>query len=196
MLLKSMDGVENYLKFTGETGEDFEGGWLPTLDTNLKVTKENKVLFKMYEKETCSKQTIHKKSAMGENIKSQILSQDLIRRLLNTSEDLSNEYREHVVDEYGKKILNSGYTREQAIRILVNGIKGYENKRRRRIKEGEGLEQQPKNPDQEDTGRNSSPNQPGSKERKTMPTPTPSPVENNQGETRRARMILSRLKSR
>ena len=139
VLLKSMDGVENYLKFTGETGEDFEGGWLPTLDTNLKVTKENKVLFKMYEKETCSKQTIHKKSAMGENIKSQILSQDLIRILLNTSEDLSKEYREHVVDEYGKKILNSGYTREQAIRILVNGIKGYENKRRRRIKEGRRL---------------------------------------------------------
>ena len=139
VLLKSMEGVENYLKFTGETGEDFEGGWLPTLDTNLKVTKENKVLFKMYEKETCSRQTIHKKSAMGENIKSQILSQDLIRRLLNTSEDLSKEYREHVVDEYGKKILNSGYTREQAIRILVNGIKGYENKRRRRIKEGRRL---------------------------------------------------------
>ena len=139
VLLKSMEGVENYLKFTGETGEDFEGGWLPTLDTNLKVTKENKVLFKMYEKETCSKQTIHKKSAMGENIKSQILSQDLIRRLLNTSEDLSKEYREHVVDEYGKKILNSGYTREQAIRILVNSIKGYENKRRRRIKEGRRL---------------------------------------------------------
>ena len=46
-----MEGVENYLKFTGETGEDFEGGWLPTLDTNLKVTKENKVLFKMYEKD-------------------------------------------------------------------------------------------------------------------------------------------------
>ena len=62
VLLKSMEGVENYLKFTGETGEDFEGGWLPTLDTNLKVTKENKVLFKMYEKETCSKQTIHKLS--------------------------------------------------------------------------------------------------------------------------------------
>ena len=132
------------------------------------------------------------KSAMGENIKSQILSQDLIRRLLNTSEDLSKEYREHVVDEYGKKILNSGYTREQAIRILVNGIKGYENKRRRRIKEG----RRPKNPDQEDTGRNSSPNQPGSKERKSMPTPTPSPVESNRGITRRARMKRSKLESR
>ena len=112
---------------------------LPTHDTILKVTRDNKVVFKMYEKETCSKQTIHKKSAMGENMKNQILSQDLIRRLMNTSEDLDKEYREQVVDDYAKKILNSGYSRDQTIRILVNGIKGYENKRRRRIKEGRRL---------------------------------------------------------
>ena len=75
-------------------------------------------------------------------------------------------------------------------------LKGMRTKEGGGSRKGEGLEQQPKNPDQEDTGRNSSPNQPGSKERKTMPTPTPSPVENNQGITRRARMKRSKLESR
>ena len=41
-----MMGAESYLSFTVESGEDFEGGWLPTLDTNLKVNKANQVQFK------------------------------------------------------------------------------------------------------------------------------------------------------
>ena len=71
-------------------------------------------------------------SAMGENNKQQILSQDLIRRLLNTSELLEKEYREEVVDRYAMKIQNSGFTKEQTLKIIINGIKGYEGKRKRR----------------------------------------------------------------
>ena len=44
VLMKSMEDVEDYLRFTGETGEDFKGGWLPTLDTNLKMTRDNTYL--------------------------------------------------------------------------------------------------------------------------------------------------------
>ena len=70
--------------------------------------------------------------AMGENNKQQILSQDLIRRLLNASELLEKEYREEVVDRYAMKIQNSGFTKEQTLKIIINGIKGYEGKRKRR----------------------------------------------------------------
>merc|ERR1711942_472282 len=76
---------------------------------------------------------------MGVLISHVLIKKKSVRRLMNTSEDLDKEYREQVVDDYAKKILNSGYSRDQTIRILVNGIKGYENKRRRRIKEGRRL---------------------------------------------------------
>ena len=33
----TMNPVEDYLSFTTEIGEQFEGGWLPTLDTSIKV---------------------------------------------------------------------------------------------------------------------------------------------------------------
>ena len=57
---------------------------------------------------------------MGENTKLQILPHDLIRRLLNTSERLDRagsiwEYREEV-----QKFQNSGFSREQTLRIIVN----------------------------------------------------------------------------
>ena len=48
-------------------------------------------------------------TAMNENSKQQVVSNDLIRRLLNTSQNMgATEFRK-VVDQYGQKLLNSGY---------------------------------------------------------------------------------------
>ena len=40
-----MNGVESFLRFTTESSEDFEDGWLATLNTSLRVEPNNKVLF-------------------------------------------------------------------------------------------------------------------------------------------------------
>ena len=87
----------------------------------------------------CSKKTVQLKSAMAENPKQQILSNDLIRRLLNTSEELGVGARCTVVDQYNQKLLNSGFRREQTRKILLNSIKGYEAKKQRRATEGRSL---------------------------------------------------------
>ena len=57
---------------------------------------------------------------------------DLVRRLLNTKDDLPSEVRSKIVDDYGIKLLTSGYNLEQARRVLLNGVKGYVAKRKRR----------------------------------------------------------------
>ena len=87
VLAQTMEGIESYLEFTVETGDDFEGGWLPTLDTSLKVDSGNQVDFKFYEKDTICKMALQSKSAMCENNKMQILSQEVVRRLYNTSDN-------------------------------------------------------------------------------------------------------------
>ena len=66
ILAGSMEGVENFLKFTFETCEDF-GGWLPTLDTCLRIEEDNTISYNYWEKDTCSKMTVQQKSAMNEN---------------------------------------------------------------------------------------------------------------------------------
>ena len=70
------------------------------LDTSWKVGDKNNVLYRHYEKETTTNQTIQKSSAMGENMKVQIAAQDLVRRLSN-------------IMEYVQKLLNSGYEEYQ-----------------------------------------------------------------------------------
>ena len=70
ILAGSMKGVENFLDFTFETCEEF-GGWLPTLDTCLRIENNNTVSYNYWEKDTCSKMTVQQKSAINENTKIQ-----------------------------------------------------------------------------------------------------------------------------
>ena len=129
ILLNSMRDVEPYLRFTVETGEDPEfGGWLPTLDTNVMVTNENIVRYKFYEKPTTTQITILKNSAMAENSKIQILANDLVRRLKNSSLELGKEQKVEVLDGYSQKLVNSGYATPQVRRIILSGVRGFENK--------------------------------------------------------------------
>ena len=83
--------------------------------------------------------TVQQKSAMNENVKLQVLSNDMVRRLLNSSEVLGSSEKARVVDMYAQKLMNSGYSKEQVVRIIVAGIKGYEGKLERSQKYGSKL---------------------------------------------------------
>ena len=135
----TMGGVESYLSFTVESGEQFPDGWLPTLDTSLKVGSDNTIKYRFYEKETCSQKTVQRRTAMEENVKLKIVSNDLVRRLCNSMEELGSEEMKRIIDGYGQKLLSSGYSLEQSRRIVVNGIKGYEGRKRRCEAQGRKL---------------------------------------------------------
>ena len=125
---KSMNEVESFLRFTTESSEDFEDGWLATLDTSLRVEPNNKVLFRYWEKPTNTNRVVQKRTAMGENLKIQILTAEVIRRLANTAEEVGNEDYARIVDSFAQKLVNSGYGVEQSRRIIVSGIKGWRTK--------------------------------------------------------------------
>ena len=140
----TMNGVEDFLDFTVESGEQFPGGWLPTLDTNLRVGEQNKIEYKFYEKETTTRRTVQRRTAMEENVKVKIVSNDLVRRLCNSMEELGSNETNRVVDGYAQKLLNSGYSREQTRSILVNGIKGYEGRKAKCLKLGRSVKRKAK----------------------------------------------------
>ena len=139
VLAGSMEKIEPYLRFTTETEEDFRDGWLPTLDTAVKVSPQNKILFRFYEKPTNSNRTLDKRTAMGEDQKIQVLTQEVVRRLGNTTEDLSNEDYVTILDDFSQKLCNSGYGVDQIRRIMVAGIKGWGGRVNRCRQEGRRL---------------------------------------------------------
>ena len=131
ILRASMQDIYSSLKFTTEVGEGTEG-WLPTLDIMVRVESSNIISYRYYEKPTTTNTTVRMASAMSENSKLQCLSNDLVRRLLNTRVELPPRYREEVIERYGTKLLTSGYGEDQVKKILINGVRGYITKKKRR----------------------------------------------------------------
>ena len=134
---ESMQGVMEPLRFTTEIGED--DGWLPTLDLQVRVESNNLVSFKYYEKPTVTNVMVQKRSAMGENEKVQILSNDMVRRLATTDPRQDKSTRVKVVDQFAKKILTSGYSLQQTRRIILGGIRGWKRRLERAKEEGRAM---------------------------------------------------------
>ena len=122
-----MNDICDWLILTMESVDDF-GGMLPTLDLNIWVRKDNIVLYIFYQKPMASNMVIQKRSAMPENMRVATLNQEVIRRMLNTSERLDVGHRVKVIDEYAQKLSNSGYDMEYIRKVMIGGLKGYERK--------------------------------------------------------------------
>ena len=96
-----MNSIYSNLQFTVETEEDFENLRLPTLDCELFMDKTtNKIDYSFFEKQMKTPFCVMKNSAMSEKSKVSILSQDLIRRMQNTSENICESERIQIIDDY------------------------------------------------------------------------------------------------
>ena len=65
---------------------------------------------------------------MDYQTKFSILSQDLVRRLLNTKDTIPQSKRNQIIDKYTDKLFNSGYNTAQVRQIVIAGIRGYTRK--------------------------------------------------------------------
>ena len=90
-------------------------------------------MFRYYEKESSSSKTLHQRTALEENAKQRILSNEFVRRLLNTSDGLDRNIKTDITD--AQKLVNSGYTQTQARKTIINSIRGYGSKKLRCEKE-------------------------------------------------------------
>merc|ERR1712082_441723 len=94
----------------------------------MKLTKMKLTEMKLTEMKMASKHCTLEVSASPWNQKIATLSQELMRRLLNTSEELDQEEKNMIIDEFGRKLRRSGYSKRQVSEILISGIQGYERK--------------------------------------------------------------------
>ena len=140
---KAMDSINPDLNFEIELEEDFPGQKLPTLDTNLwidrKVGAPPELRYEFFEKPMCNKLCMLEQSAMTESSKIAILSQDLVRRMLNTDVKTSQSRRNEIVDSFTAKLKRSGYKKTQIIEIAKSGLKCFMRKVRSAEKSGLGL---------------------------------------------------------
>ena len=92
------------------------------------TSKSQALHYMFYEKDVSSKYCTLEISAMSWNMKRAILSQELIRRLLNTSDGVELEIKDKIVTSMCERLKRSGYRKDQIREIITSGLKGYNRK--------------------------------------------------------------------
>ena len=128
VLSQMMNSVCVFLNLTMETVMDFEGV-LPSLDLNIWVREEdNKTMYTFFEKPMASDMVIQREAAMPENMKISSLNQEMVRRMVNTSELVPMKTRLDIVDRFGQKLTDSGFGLKHVRGIIVGGLTRYERR--------------------------------------------------------------------
>ena len=90
-----------------------------------------KIQYEFYSKPTGSRFLILESSAAPYQQKKSVLAQEVVRRLMNTSEDSSLSTRMHILSTYDRKLTTSGYSKAQRLEIIESGLVGYARKVKR-----------------------------------------------------------------
>ena len=130
MLVAMMIDVFDFMNFTTEIGEDFPDGKLPSLDINIWV-EDGRILYEFFEKPMATNLMVEAGSALSREVKMSTLSEEIARRLRNTSQWLDCARRLEILEKACTKMKTSGHT-DDFIRLAVEkGINAFNDKIKR-----------------------------------------------------------------
>ena len=131
VLVGMMNSVFPFLNFTIELGEDFSDGKLPSLDIAIWVVADRLIMYEHYEKTMASNLLVEAKSALSLEVKQATLSEEVARRLRNTSLRLDSSRRVEILERACVKMKTSGHS-DEVIRCAVEqGIRAFDAKIKR-----------------------------------------------------------------
>jgi hypothetical protein len=131
ILVGMMNDIFPFLNFTIELGEDFVDGKLPSLDTKIWVQDGWKILFEFFEKTMASNLMVEAGSALSKDVKMATLSEEITRRLRNTSLDLDHSCRLEIMERACIKMKTSGHSDVFIRQAVEQGIRAFDDKVKR-----------------------------------------------------------------
>ena len=120
------NSILHFLNLTIEIKDDFDDEKLPTLDLKIWIQPDGRrVLYEHYEKPMKTNLVLQQKRALSENIKVSSLSQEVVRTLLNCSEELDNSIRVGHLNNLAVRMCTSGYRTLYIRKIFICRCKIY-----------------------------------------------------------------------
>ena len=130
-LVAMMNEIFPFLKFTTELGEHFKDGKLPSLDTNIWVKDNLTILFEFFGKTMASNVMVQADSALSKEVKLASLSEEITRRLRNTSLEVERSRRLEILEEACTRMKTSGHSEDFIRTAVTKGIRNFNEKVRR-----------------------------------------------------------------
>ena len=109
-------------QFTVEVSEDFKDKRLPTLSFSLWEEKWG-ICHSYFEKEVRSQILVMERSAMGNQSKYAIMTNELHRRFEVVHERIDQKEKLEIVNKYTQQLVNSGYDRGQIKEMIVSDLR-------------------------------------------------------------------------
>ena len=100
---------------------------MPILDLKVWVNEQNTIMHEFYAKDVSSKAVVNYSSALPDNVKRTVLSQEGLRRLLNCSRSLPWSEKTKHLTEFSKNLQYSGYNKFFRFHTIASSIKAYNN---------------------------------------------------------------------
>ena len=131
VLVAMMNDVFPFLNLTIELGEDFIDGKLPSLDTKIWVVDGWIIMYKFFEKTMATNLMVEAGSALSNEVKLATLSEEVARRLRNTSLKLDCTQRLEILERACVKMKTSGHTEDFIRQAVEQGIRAFDDKVKR-----------------------------------------------------------------
>ena len=100
-----MNSLCSDMKFTFETQHDFQNDFLPTLDFQVRLFHDREtgcqqLEYMFFKNPMSSKHGILQTSALSDVIKTNTITQEVIRRLRNTSVEMDSSVKSNILQTY------------------------------------------------------------------------------------------------
>ena len=118
------NSIFSFIQVTSDSQDDNAGNTLPVLDLQCWV-EGGLVLHSFYRKPMGSEYCLMEASAMGSNTKWATLTQEVIRRMKNTSRRVCEAVRAEILTDFMEMLMKSGHPETFRRRCLVAALKGY-----------------------------------------------------------------------
>ena len=112
LIFELANKVHDMIDFTFDTPHMNADGKLPILDVKVHLTPKNTLVHEFYEKPTRNLKVILAESALSWSQKRTVHTQEILRRMKNTSQSLEKSTKDDILSKYMYKMKLSGYRSE------------------------------------------------------------------------------------
>ena len=119
------DNISENLTVTYDVPSNYDDGKIPILDLKAGMNEKGKIEFIFYRKPMANNLVTLKSAASSMKHKMAILTQQCFMRLHNTSEDIPEQTRVAILNEFMHDLYESGYSESDRCNILNAAINTY-----------------------------------------------------------------------
>ena len=129
------NSVDPMIKMTVDAPSCHNNNKVPMLGVEvwLEEYDNNKIYFNFYQKPERNRLVTMKSSALPQNQKMNILTQETFRRLYNTKEEIDSDTKTGILNKFMVDLKISGYNERERFNVLKAGLKTYENLREKKM---------------------------------------------------------------